>query len=148
VHRDGSVGVRREGEKLGASVLLPADYVAEHLDLGYAVTAHRAQGLTVDSAHVLVTRTTTRENLYVAMTRGRDTNHAYVALNEPTTEHSPRPDDKTTVRSILFGVLQHSGAVLSAHQTRAAEHTKWSGIRPDSRRVRHHRQPGPTRSLD
>jgi hypothetical protein len=128
VHQDGSVEVRREGQKLGASVLLPADYVAEHLDLGYAVTAHRAQGLTVDSSHVLVTRTTTRENLYVAMTRGRDTNMAYVALDEPTTDHNPRPDDKTTARSILFGVLQHSGAELSAHQTWTAENHKWTGI--------------------
>lgn len=128
VHQDGSVEARREGQKLGASVLLPADYVAEHLDLGYAVTAHRAQGLTVDSSHILVTRSTTRENLYVAMTRGRDTNMAYVALDQPTTDHNPRPDDKTTARSILFGVLQHSGAELSAHQSWTAENHKWTGI--------------------
>jgi conjugative relaxase-like TrwC/TraI family protein len=128
VHRDGSVEARREGHGAHASVRLPADYVAEHLDLGYAVTAHRAQGLTVDSSHVLVTRTTTRENFYVAMTRGRDNNRAYVALDEPTTDHSPRPDDKTTARSILYGVLQHSGAEMSAHQTRTAEHHKWTGI--------------------
>ncbi|WP_460886989.1 MobF family relaxase [Promicromonospora xylanilytica] len=128
VHHDGSVEARREGHGHDASVRLPAGYVAEHLDLGYAVTAHRAQGLTMDSSHVLVTRTTTRENLYVAMTRGRDTNIAYVALDEPTTDHNPRVDDRTTARSILFGVLQHSGAELSAHQTRAAEHDKWTGI--------------------
>lgn len=128
VHRDGSVEARREGHGPDASVRLPTDYVAEHLDLGYAVTAHRAQGLTVDSSHVLVTRTTTRENLYVSMTRGRDTNRAYVALDEPTADHHSRPDDRTTARSILYGVLQHSGAELSAHQTRAAEHDKWTGI--------------------
>lgn len=128
VHHDGSAEVRREGHGADASLTLPADYVAEHLDLGYAVTAHRAQGLTVDSAHVLVTRTTPRENLYVAMTRGRSSNRAYVAVDEPTTDHNPRPDEQTTVRTVLFGVLQHSGAELSAHQTRAAEHTKWTGI--------------------
>lgn len=128
VHRDGSVEARRAGHGSDASVRLPADYIAEHLDLGYAVTAHRAQGLTVDSSHVLVTRTTTRENLYVSMTRGRDTNRAYVALDEPTADHHPRPDDKTTARSVLFRVLQHSGAELSAHQTRTAEHTKWIAI--------------------
>lgn len=128
VHRDGSVEARREGHGPDASVRLPADYVADHLDLGYAVTAHRAQGLTVDSSHVLVTRTTTRENLYVSMTRGRDTNRAYVALDEPTADHHPRPDDKTTARSILYGVLQHSGVELSAHQARTAEHDKWTGI--------------------
>ncbi|MGW2094546.1 MobF family relaxase [Promicromonospora sukumoe] len=128
VHHDGSVEVRREGHGAAASLTLPADYVAQHLDLGYAVTAHRAQGLTVDSAHVLVTRTTTRENLYVAMTRGRDTNRAYVGLDEPSTDHNSRPDDQTTARTVLFGVLQHSGAELSAHQTRAAEREKWTGI--------------------
>ncbi|MFI2362650.1 MobF family relaxase [Promicromonospora sp. NPDC019610] len=128
VHHDGSVDVRREGHDADANLTLPADYVAEHLDLGYAVTAHRAQGLTVDSAHVLVTRTTTRENLYVAMTRGRDTNRAYVGLDEPSTDHNSRPDEQTTARTVLFGVLQHSGAELSAHQTRAAEREKWTGI--------------------
>lgn len=128
VHRDGSVEACREGHGVDASVRLPVDYVGEHVDLGYAVTAHRAQGLTVDSSHVLVTRATTRENLYVAMTRGRDTNRAYVALDEPTIDHNPRSDDKVTARSILFGVLQHTGAELSAHQTRTAEHEKWSGI--------------------
>ncbi len=128
IHPDGAVEAHRDGNGPDASVRLPADYVAEYLDLGYAVTAHRAQGLTVDSSHVLVTRTTNRENLYVAMTRGRDTNMAYVALDEPTIEHNPRPDDETTAHGILFGVLQHSGAELSAQQTRAAEHDKWAGI--------------------
>ena len=70
-HGDGSVTVRRPGHTRGATVTLPAAYAAENLDLGYAVTAHRAQGMTVDACHVLVTPTTTRENLYVAMTRGR-----------------------------------------------------------------------------
>ena len=38
---------------------------AEHLELAYASTAHRAQGRTVDTAHALVSPTTTREVLYV-----------------------------------------------------------------------------------
>ena len=82
---------RRRGE-----TVLPAEYVAEHVDLGYAVTAHRAQGITVDTSHVVVTPSTTRENLYVSMTRGRDSNIAYVALDQPDDSHStPEPDDVT-----------------------------------------------------
>ena len=65
VGKDGSMTVQRVGVALGGSVTLPAAYVAEHVDLGYAVTAHRAQGLTVDTSHVVVSGTTTRENLYV-----------------------------------------------------------------------------------
>lgn len=69
VRHDGSLILRRTGRKWGASVVLPADYVSEHLDLGYAVTSHRAQGIAVDTAHVLVDAAMTRENLYVALTR-------------------------------------------------------------------------------
>ena len=36
------------------SVVLPAGYVAEHVELAYATTAHRAQGRTVDTAHAFV----------------------------------------------------------------------------------------------
>ncbi|TRW47513.1 AAA family ATPase [Georgenia yuyongxinii] len=127
VRRDGSLQVRRAG-RLGGSVVLPADYVAEHVDLGYAVTAHRAQGLTVDTSHVMVSATTTRENLYVSMTRGRDTNMAYVALDKPDDSHAtPQPAD-VTAQTVLYGVLKHSGLELSAHQTIRAEHDKWTSI--------------------
>jgi len=73
VRRDGSMLARRAGSSWGTSVLLPADYVAEHVELGYAVTSFRAQGLTTDTAHVLVDSTMSRETLYVALTRGQHT---------------------------------------------------------------------------
>lgn len=97
-------------------------------NLGYAITAHRAQGLTVDTAHVVVFASTTRENLYVSMTRGRDSNIAYVALDKPDDSHAaPHPDD-VTGRTVLYGVLNHSGAELSARQTIEAEQEHWSSI--------------------
>lgn len=39
VRHDGSVVLQRSGRSWGGKVLLPADYVAEHLELGYAVTS-------------------------------------------------------------------------------------------------------------
>lgn len=131
VRDDGSVILRRAGHRWGASVVLPADYAAEHLDLGYAVTSYRAQGITTDTAHVLVDASMTRENLYVALTRGRDTNMAYVAVDKPDAAHEgPHPGDNTeaTGRSVLFGVLQHVGAELSAHETITAEQDTWASI--------------------
>jgi hypothetical protein len=131
VRDDGSVTLRRAGRRWGASVVLPADYVAEHLDLGYAVTSYRAQGITTDTAHVLVDAAMTRENLYVALTRGRESNMAYVAVDKPDATHEgPHPGDNTeaTGRSVLFGVLRHVGAELSAHETITAEQDAWGSI--------------------
>ena len=56
-NKDGSMTVKRAGG--GGEVVLPADYVAEHVELAYATTAHRAQGRTVDTAHAMVSPTTT-----------------------------------------------------------------------------------------
>ncbi len=131
VRDDGSLTLRRATARWGGSVVLPADYVAEDLDLGYAVTSHRAQGITVDAAHVLVDGSMTRENLYVALTRGRQTNVAYVAIDKPDDSHDgPHPGDNTeaTARSVLFGVLSHVGAELSAHETITAEQDAWANI--------------------
>ena len=124
VHRNGSAEVRRQGRRWGSTVQLPAEYTERHLELGYAVTSHRAQGMTMDTAHSVVSSGMTRENFYVAMTRGRAANTAYVAVDRPDDLHiGPRPGDivDATAQSILYGVLQHVGAELSAHETIAAE---------------------------
>ncbi len=130
VRGDGSVTIRKTGRRFRGSIVLPAAYVAEYVDLGYAVTAHRAQGVTVDTAHVLVEPTTTRENLYVAMTRGKHANHAYVIFDRSDEHAHQHPSDNpdATARSVLFGVLQHTGAELSAHESITAEQQRWGSI--------------------
>ncbi|WP_438854850.1 MobF family relaxase [Agromyces sp. M3QZ16-3] len=131
VRKDGSIEVQRRGRSWSGTVVLPASYVAGHVELGYAVTAHRAQGITTDTAHVVVASGTTRENFYVGMTRGRESNVAYVAVDRPDVAHAgPRPGDAETVtaRSVLYGVLQHVGAEPSAHETLEAEQDAWGSI--------------------
>ena len=59
------------------------------------MTAHRAQGITTDTSHVLVDPSTTRENLYVAMTRGRHANIVYVSTDRPDNNHTT-PHPQTT----------------------------------------------------
>ncbi|MGK0741809.1 MobF family relaxase [Leucobacter sp. Z1108] len=131
VRRDGSVTVRPAGTGRGESIVLPADYVAQHLDLSYAVTAYRAQGVTVDTSHVLVDPSMTRENLYVALTRGKDANLAYVATDTPDDAHAHShevEDMEEAARRVLYGVLHHSGAELSVHETIQAEQERWGSI--------------------
>ncbi|MBM9432496.1 relaxase domain-containing protein [Flaviflexus sp. JY899] len=119
--RDGSRTTRRPGRSYGGAIDLPAAYVAEQVDLGYAVTAYRAPGVTTDTAHVLVEPTATRENFYVSMTRGCAANRAYVILD--------RADDPNASSwSILAGVLQHIGSELSAHEAITAEHDRWASL--------------------
>ncbi len=67
------------------TIRLPADYVAEYLELGYAQTSHATQGRTVDTALLLLDTPTDNRGVYTPMTRGRDVNHAYVVVEDNQT---------------------------------------------------------------
>jgi hypothetical protein len=111
----GDMTVRRAN---GAGMVhLPADYVREHVELAYASTAHRAQGRTVDTAHALVSPTTTREVLYVSGTRGREGNWLYVDTHydpDPQTSHD-QVTEPDSAREVLASVLRNEGADVAAH---------------------------------
>lgn len=127
---DGSVTVRREHSRWRTTITLPAEYVASDLELAYATTAHRAQGATVDTAHAIVhSPQMTRESLYVSMTRGREANHVYVATDQAhLEEHQHRDDLQMSARSVLYGIIQHQGTEVSAHETILHEHEDASSI--------------------
>jgi ATP-dependent exoDNAse (exonuclease V) alpha subunit len=63
---------------------LPAWYLGQsHVDYGYAMTGHKAQGVTTDRTFVIVTGNTDREWAYVAMSRGRQANTLYLTNPQP-----------------------------------------------------------------
>lgn len=81
VHQDGDVtATGRSG-----TVRLPADYVAEHLQLGYAQTSHASQGRTVDRSILVLDGPTDLPGIYVPLTRGRLSNDVYVAVSDNET---------------------------------------------------------------
>jgi conjugative relaxase-like TrwC/TraI family protein len=92
-------------------VALPARYVAEHVELGWAVTGYGNQGDTVDVGIAVLEPGTTRNHAYVAMTRGRDTNLAVIpdatGTLDPTGAltdmigHTPRHDSALAIRARL-----------------------------------------------
>jgi hypothetical protein len=93
-------------------VVLPADYTAEHVALAYAVTVHKAQGVTVDRAVLLADAATSAEHLYVGMTRGRLDNRVCVITDAAGTGHGhTRPLEPT---EILAAVMRRPSAELSA----------------------------------
>jgi hypothetical protein len=114
-------------------------------ELGYAVTDHVAQGRTVTAGLAVITGTEDRQHAYVALSRGTDTNRAYVFTISPKIADQvpgPRPApelaryDRITpdptaqpaaaaagtetkeALAVLAGVLDRDGQQLSASQTR------------------------------
>jgi hypothetical protein len=115
-HPDGALTVTHHEHH--ARVRLPASYVARDVELGYAVTAHRAQGATVDTAHVLLGEATTRESLYVAATRGRAGARLYTAVDtllDPDAHPTEKPAG--TPRQVLETTLRAASTTASATGT-------------------------------
>ncbi len=76
IHRDGAITVDgRTGR-----VRLPGAYVAEHVGLAYAQTCHASQGRTVDRSFLYLDAPTGAAGIYVPMTRGRESNEAFVVI--------------------------------------------------------------------
>ncbi len=123
----------------GTVLHLPEAYVqAGHVAHGYAITGHKAQGLTVDHAFVLGSDLLYREWGYVAMSRGRHTNRLYVhpATDDPHDihHHQQQPDPDPHTRTV-------AGLRRSAAQTPAV------AFLPDSYDVEQVRQTA-TRFVD
>jgi ATP-dependent exoDNAse (exonuclease V) alpha subunit len=76
----------------GRRVTLPTAYVrAGHLDHGYALTAHLAQGSTVDRAYVLGSDELYREWGYTALSRHRTEARFYVSASREFLNQAPEP---------------------------------------------------------
>ncbi|AZT96595.1 hypothetical protein CXR27_05940 [Brevibacterium aurantiacum] len=136
IRPDGSVEAHVQSDDDGAAptIILDADYLASSVELGYATTAHRSQGVTVDTGHAVVTPKLSRELFYVAMTRGKRGNHAYVDIDDA---ENPTPDDwRTTITAnalddkgeviddpsyYIKAVVARSTAEKSAHEVQDAE---------------------------
>jgi conjugative relaxase-like TrwC/TraI family protein len=67
-----------------ARAVFEHEYASQYVTLGYAVTVHSAQGITVGNTNTagvccaILSEHATRAMAYVAMTRGKDENHAFI----------------------------------------------------------------------
>ena len=74
---------------------------------------HVAQGRTVDTAHLLVTDTLSRQSLYVGMSRGREANTAHVVTGN-TAPPGQQPYQQATPEAVLKNVMERDAGELSA----------------------------------
>ncbi len=117
LERDRVGGLTVDSLEGRSQVTLPPDYVSEHVALGYALTVHKAQGSTVDRAVVRVDEQMTAQQLYVAMSRGREMNGALVIdqRSDPGNDAWWRSRRLTPVEQLAV-VMRHDGAERSAHE--------------------------------
>jgi conjugative relaxase-like TrwC/TraI family protein len=120
------VAVDAQGSRLAAErvtdrarVVFDGDYLKAHVTLGYAATVHSAQGVTADSCHALLGEGASRAMLYVAMTRGRHNNQAYLYRrvgHEADHEHAPpvtSPEIHRVHRGDKYAAAQLFRAILA-----------------------------------
>jgi conjugative relaxase-like TrwC/TraI family protein len=89
---------------------LPARYLeAGSLEHGYAMTAHRLQGATVDRTHILGSDDLYREWGYAALSRHRESAHFYVTAME-VQEPLPGMDDHDELDGDALASLQRRRA--------------------------------------
>lgn len=120
---------------------------AGHLTHGYATTVHKAQGATVDRCLVLLDDTTSREQAYTALSRGRRSNDLYVVATDRraderhATETGPDPLDElrhalgrsTSQRMALDHVDQPPASTLVALRHERDELRQQLGAGPPDR---------------
>ena len=131
IHSDGSIEVVDDHDR---TCTLPADYVRQWSSLGYAVTVHRAQGRTVDSAHLLLDTTAIgHDAVYVGLTRGCNSNQVWAITDGHTApdmlRHAAAKDTQATSARELIAQAQaeaghpaHLVRILADMQRRADAH--------------------------
>ena len=102
----------------GARAVFEPDYVGEHITLGYAATVRSAQGITVGDSqtagvcYAILSEHATRATAYVAMTRGKDENHAFI-YQQITGEADH--DHATPVAGVEIHRLRRGNKYAAAH---------------------------------
>jgi hypothetical protein len=132
---------------------LPNSYVASHVQQGYAVTAHRAQGTTIDWTLTLVDDTWYRELGYSALSRARHGTELYltgVEVPDPIDHHPiPPPPEPLTAFAQQLGRSRAEQAAISALPELAdvgdpaAARAAWDELDVLTARLTHHQRPDP-----
>lgn len=88
------------------------DLATGQLALGYALTGHRAQGVTVDTCHVLADAAMTRQWGYSTMTRGRQSNELTFVIDP---DRNTEPEEQLA-QAWMRDDLEHTAtAVIAGH---------------------------------
>jgi hypothetical protein len=114
----GSLAVRLDRDP--ETRVLPSWYLDDgDVDYGYALTGHKAQGVTTSRAFTVIDGGTDREWAYVALSRGRQANTLYLANPEPGDEpctHLTHPERGDPLDALVASLARR------AAETAAIDH--------------------------
>jgi len=113
----------------GRELTLPAQYLDDRterggptVDHGYALTAHKAQGMTTGTAFVLGSDDLYREAGYVALSRGRRENHLYlVDPQEELAEHGRANQASTPITAATRALIRSSAQTMASDAALVSE---------------------------
>lgn len=117
VHHDGELVVAGEDHRHHH---IDADYVRDHVHLGYAVTDYGNQGTTVDHGAVLLEDGMSGGGAYVGATRGRHDNTVHIVA-----------DSQETAREKFMRILATDRADRGLDQARRELATELRGLDPE-----------------
>jgi hypothetical protein len=145
-HASAGAGLRVQSLDTGAATVLPAWYLARHVEYGWASTIDAARGATTEVAVLLARPGLDREHLYVAMTRGRAENHVHASGEVDTGDAGPHHQrkapgaggeqlafpDHAAALDLLSCAVASSGRERAAHAVLAsaihdARESAWAG---------------------
>jgi conjugative relaxase-like TrwC/TraI family protein len=115
----------------GTLTTVPTDWAATHLEHGYALTVHKAQGLTTSIALVYGTAALNQQAGYVALSRGRTGNYLFTSIDNPA-------GDDHDLDVPRFRVLRHDTINARDDLTRRLTRTRTQALAYDQ-------QPQPNR---
>jgi conjugative relaxase-like TrwC/TraI family protein len=84
-----------------APFAVSVSYLEQSAELAYAGNVYVSQGMTVDTARLVVSEGMTREMLYVGMTRGREENSAHVVTGPPDPADLTRAEREAFTRRAI-----------------------------------------------
>ena len=103
-------------------IVVPTDYIADgHLTHGYAMSIHKAQGMTCDASFVLGDDQLYLEAGYTALSRGRQRNHLFVVASDESDCHRTRDTDNDIVAALTRSKAQTLATDLRPRKTTGVE---------------------------
>ena len=120
----------------GGRLVLPRAYCTGNVELGYAITHTRAQGVTVHTGHALIVQGMDRNSVYPALTRGALENHGYLVCRDQVDPETGEPAPDRTGRQLWAGVVALDGTRLSATAWQRAALDESEALRTHEPRLR------------